>query len=102
MRPQPPLVTDCYLGSSADPLCGSSSRNASTTAARHHLDRTPARAFSEVKLAFVLAALTRTRGVMEVVEVPEPDAAGQGELIVRPEAVGLCGSTSTTSTATSG
>jgi threonine dehydrogenase-like Zn-dependent dehydrogenase len=29
---------------------------------------------------------------MEVVDVPEPDAAGPGELIVRPESVGLCGS----------
>lgn len=29
---------------------------------------------------------------MEVVDVPEPDAAGQDELIVRPETVGLCGS----------
>jgi threonine dehydrogenase-like Zn-dependent dehydrogenase len=29
---------------------------------------------------------------MAVVDVPEPDAAGQGELLVRPEWVGLCGS----------
>ena len=29
---------------------------------------------------------------MEAVELPQPDAAGKGELIVRPEAVGLCGS----------
>ena len=29
---------------------------------------------------------------MEVVEVREPDTAGEGELIVRPETVGLCGS----------
>ena len=28
----------------------------------------------------------------EVVDVPEPDAAGRKELIVRPESVGLCGS----------
>jgi threonine dehydrogenase-like Zn-dependent dehydrogenase len=38
------------------------------------------------------AALTRAKNVMEVVDVPEPDAAGPGELIVRPESVGLCGS----------
>ncbi len=38
------------------------------------------------------AALTRARGVMEVVDVPEPGAARSGELVVRPEAVGLCGS----------
>ncbi|MGZ4334635.1 MAG: alcohol dehydrogenase catalytic domain-containing protein [Gaiellaceae bacterium] len=29
---------------------------------------------------------------MEVVDVAEPDAAGPGELVVRPEVVGLCGS----------
>ncbi len=29
---------------------------------------------------------------MELVDVPEPDAAGHGELIVKPESVGLCGS----------
>ncbi len=29
---------------------------------------------------------------MELVDVPEPDTAGSGELVVRPEAVGLCGS----------
>jgi threonine dehydrogenase-like Zn-dependent dehydrogenase len=29
---------------------------------------------------------------MEVVDVPEPDEPGAGEVIVRPEAVGLCGS----------
>jgi threonine dehydrogenase-like Zn-dependent dehydrogenase len=29
---------------------------------------------------------------MEVVDVAEPDAAGPGELIVRPEVIGLCGS----------
>lgn len=36
--------------------------------------------------------MTQAKTVMEVVDVPEPDAAGHGELIVRPEAVGLCGS----------
>jgi threonine dehydrogenase-like Zn-dependent dehydrogenase len=40
----------------------------------------------------VRAALTRARSVMEVVDVPEPDAAGPGELVVRPEAIGICGS----------
>src|SRR5471032_3183817 len=38
------------------------------------------------------AALTRARNLMEVIDVPEPTAAGPGELIVRPESVGLCGS----------
>jgi threonine dehydrogenase-like Zn-dependent dehydrogenase len=40
----------------------------------------------------VRAALTRASNVMVVVDVPEPDAAGAGELVVRPDAVGLCGS----------
>jgi L-gulonate 5-dehydrogenase len=38
------------------------------------------------------AAVTRGRGRMEVVAVPEPRAPGPGEVLVRPEAVGLCGS----------
>ena len=38
------------------------------------------------------AAVTRDRGLMEVVAVPEPGAPGPGEVLVRPEAVGLCGS----------
>ncbi len=38
------------------------------------------------------AALTRARGVIELVDVPEPAAAGPGELVVRPESIGLCGS----------
>lgn len=38
------------------------------------------------------AAVTRARGLMEVVSVPEPGAPGPGEVLVRPEAVGLCGS----------
>ena len=36
--------------------------------------------------------MTRDRGRMEVVRVPEPGAPGPGEVLVRPEAVGLCGS----------
>lgn len=38
------------------------------------------------------AALTRGRSVMDVVDVPEPDGADARGLLVRPEAVGLCGS----------
>jgi threonine dehydrogenase-like Zn-dependent dehydrogenase len=38
------------------------------------------------------AAVTQAKGVMELVEVPEPGEPGPGEVIVRPEAVGICGS----------
>jgi threonine dehydrogenase-like Zn-dependent dehydrogenase len=38
------------------------------------------------------AAVTTGREAMRVVDVPEPDGPGAGELLVRPEAVGLCGS----------
>jgi len=38
------------------------------------------------------AAVTRGRGAMEVVGVPEPGAPGPGDVLVAPEAVGLCGS----------
>jgi threonine dehydrogenase-like Zn-dependent dehydrogenase len=38
------------------------------------------------------AAVTQSRGVMEVVAVPEPGEPGPGEVLVRPDAVGLCGS----------
>jgi threonine dehydrogenase-like Zn-dependent dehydrogenase len=38
------------------------------------------------------AAVTRARGVMEVADVGHPGAPGSGEVVVRPEAVGLCGS----------
>jgi threonine dehydrogenase-like Zn-dependent dehydrogenase len=38
------------------------------------------------------AAVTRARGLMEVVEAPEPGEPAVGEILVRPEAVGLCGS----------
>jgi threonine dehydrogenase-like Zn-dependent dehydrogenase/NADP-dependent 3-hydroxy acid dehydrogenase YdfG len=38
------------------------------------------------------AAVTTGHGAMEVVEVAEPAGPGPGELLLRPEAVGLCGS----------
>ena len=38
------------------------------------------------------AAVTRGRGAMEVVGVDEPGAPGPGQVLVAPEAVGLCGS----------
>ena len=38
------------------------------------------------------AALTRAVGAMELVELGEPPAAGPGEVIVRNNAVGICGS----------
>jgi L-gulonate 5-dehydrogenase len=38
------------------------------------------------------AAVTRAVGVMEVVEVAEPESPGPGEVLVRSEAVGICGS----------
>jgi threonine dehydrogenase-like Zn-dependent dehydrogenase len=38
------------------------------------------------------AAVTTGRRQMEVVEVPEPPEPGPGQVLVRPEAVGLCGS----------
>ena len=38
------------------------------------------------------AAVTRGRGLMEVVDVGEPGGPGPGQVLVAPEAVGLCGS----------
>src|SRR5690242_11577545 len=38
------------------------------------------------------AAITRGRGVMDVADVAEPREPGPGEVRVRPEAVGICGS----------
>jgi threonine dehydrogenase-like Zn-dependent dehydrogenase len=38
------------------------------------------------------AAVTRAPGRMELDDVPEPGAPVQGQVLVRPEAVGLCGS----------
>jgi L-gulonate 5-dehydrogenase len=40
----------------------------------------------------MLAAVTERVGDMRVREVPEPGEPGAGELVVRPDAVGLCGS----------
>jgi L-gulonate 5-dehydrogenase len=40
----------------------------------------------------MLAAVTRAKGAMEVIAVDEPGAPGPGQVLVRPEAVGLCGS----------
>jgi threonine dehydrogenase-like Zn-dependent dehydrogenase len=38
------------------------------------------------------AAVTRARNLMEVVGVPAPEPPGSGEVLLAPEAVGLCGS----------
>jgi len=38
------------------------------------------------------AVVTRDRAVMELADVEEPREAGPGEVIVRPQAVGICGS----------
>src|SRR5690606_37061895 len=38
------------------------------------------------------AVVTREAGVMEVGEVPDPGAPGAGQVLLRPEAVGICGS----------
>jgi L-gulonate 5-dehydrogenase len=43
-------------------------------------------------VAGMRAAVTRDRGAMEIVGVPEPGAPGPGQVLVAPEAVGLCGS----------
>jgi len=40
----------------------------------------------------VIAAVTEAVGSMVVRDVPEPDEPGAGEVIVRPTAVGICGS----------
>ena len=40
----------------------------------------------------MLAAVTKSPGVMVVDEVPEPGPPGPRDVIVRPEAVGICGS----------
>jgi L-gulonate 5-dehydrogenase len=40
----------------------------------------------------VRAAVTRAKRLIEVVDVPEPGEPGEGHVVVRPEAVGLCGS----------
>ena len=38
------------------------------------------------------AAVTERPGSMRIVDVPDADAPGDGEVLVRPEAVGLCDS----------
>jgi threonine dehydrogenase-like Zn-dependent dehydrogenase len=38
------------------------------------------------------AVVTRAQGVMELSDLPEPGEPGPGEVIVRPQAVGICGS----------
>jgi threonine dehydrogenase-like Zn-dependent dehydrogenase len=40
----------------------------------------------------VRAAVTESVGVMTVVDRPEPDEPGRGQVLVHPEAVGICGS----------
>jgi threonine dehydrogenase-like Zn-dependent dehydrogenase len=40
----------------------------------------------------VLAAVTQGKGSMELLEVPEPGEPGEGEVVLRPEVVGVCGS----------
>jgi L-gulonate 5-dehydrogenase len=40
----------------------------------------------------VLAAVTRSASSMELLEVPEPGEPGAGEVVLRPEVVGVCGS----------
>ena len=49
-------------------------------------------AFTAQTTALMRAALTRAPGAMEVVQVPEPPPPGPGEVIVRPLAIGICGS----------
>jgi threonine dehydrogenase-like Zn-dependent dehydrogenase len=38
------------------------------------------------------AAITTAVGVMELADVPEPGSPGPGQVVVRPAAVGICGS----------
>ena len=40
----------------------------------------------------MLAAVTRSPGELSMDDVPEPGPPGHGEVVVRPEAVGICGS----------
>ena len=40
----------------------------------------------------MLAAVTRGESSMELLDVPEPGAPGPGEVVLRPEVVGVCGS----------
>src|SRR5260221_425550 len=50
--------------------------------------RRPANAGHEL----MRAAVTQGVGSMVVLEHPEPAAPGPGEVVIRPEAVGICGS----------
>ena len=38
------------------------------------------------------AAVTEARETIRIIDVPDPGEPGEGEVVVRPEAVGLCGS----------
>ena len=38
------------------------------------------------------AVVTRAKGVIEMTDLPAPGEPGPGEVIVRPQAVGICGS----------
>jgi threonine dehydrogenase-like Zn-dependent dehydrogenase len=38
------------------------------------------------------AAVTRSKGVMELADLPAPGEPGPGQVVVRPQAVGICGS----------
>ena len=38
------------------------------------------------------AARTEATNTIRLVDVAEPDAPGPGEVVLRPEAIGLCGS----------
>jgi L-gulonate 5-dehydrogenase len=40
----------------------------------------------------VRAVVTKSKGVMELADVPAPGEPGPGEVLVRPQAVGICGS----------
>ena len=42
--------------------------------------------------AAVRAAVTESRASMRIVDVPDPGEPSDGEVVIRPEAVGLCGS----------
>ena len=57
-----------------------------------HVCAPAARDDSITIVATMQAAVTRGRGAMEVVGVDEPGAPGPGQVLVAPEAVGLCGS----------
>src|SRR5947207_7252292 len=80
--------------------CGG--RNSNTSARPERLQRPWRRTTSdweessdeanEKRSDAVLAAVTRGVGQMEALDVPEPSPPGPGEVIVSPDAVGICGS----------